>query len=204
MLFSPASEALSQHPIVKKVKLADLGRPDCNLLRAGVTQETSSQKKQAIAVFYDSRVGTHSECLAILGVKQIWQRLAKYEVLLIDLAEQTPEDIKASQNFIKGQLSIDLDKVARKTNPSIFLQANDTLHKVKVENLQSVQKFQAFADKVSNVRVAGTVKDLVVALKQNNTELDSLTIVYYNNSEGKTAARMELEQRALRLLSHES
>ena len=69
MPFSLASEALSQQPIVKKVKLADLGRPDCNLLRAGVTQETSSQKKQAIAVFYDSRVGTHSECLAILGVK---------------------------------------------------------------------------------------------------------------------------------------
>ena len=75
-------------------------------------------------------------------------------------------------------MSIDLAKVGRKTNPSVFLQINDSLHKVRPDDLQEVPKFKAFADKVGKVKLACSIRDLVVALKDNNTHLDSLTIVY--------------------------
>ena len=68
--------------------------------------------------------------------------------------------------------------MGRKTDPSIFLQVNDSLHKVKPSEMRDVNKFHSFADKVGNVKLAATIKDLVTALKSNNTKLDSLTIVY--------------------------
>ena len=49
--------------------------------------------------------------------------------------------------------------------------------------------------------MADSVRDLVVALKENNTELDSLTIVYCNDG---SQERHKLDQKALRLLAHES
>jgi len=50
------------------------------LLRAG------NPSKKAIAIFYDSRVGTHSEYLDKLNVKQVFARLSDYDVVLVDLA----------------------------------------------------------------------------------------------------------------------
>ena len=58
-----ASALAHQSTNIKKVKLGDLLKSDNNLLKAG------SKNKTTIAVFYDSRVGTHSEYLSILGVK---------------------------------------------------------------------------------------------------------------------------------------
>ncbi len=51
------------------------------------------------------------------------------------------------------------------------------------------------------MRLAGSVRDLVVALKENNTQLDSLTIVYCNDGD---TDRQKVDQMALRLLAHES
>ena len=85
------------------------------MLRAG------DPTKKTIAVFYDSRVGTHSEYLSILKVKQVFKRAIGFEVLLIDLAGQSAEEITAATHFISNVLSINLDKVLKKTNPSVFI-----------------------------------------------------------------------------------
>ena len=167
------------------------------LLRAG------DPRRKAIAIFYDSKVGTHSEYLNVLGVKQIFDRLPAYEVLLVDLATQSAEDIAASESFVKAQLGVDLAKVGLKTNPSIFVQVNDSLHKVKTECLQDMAKFNTFIDRVSKVRLAASIADIVTALKANNRALDSLTIVYCTNGTNDQE-RSKLEQKALRLLAHES
>ena len=81
------------------------------------------------------------------------------------------------------------------------MQANDGLHKVKPDLLKDVPAFHSFVDKVSRVRLAATIKDLVQALKENNTQLDSLTIAYCTDGDPK---RRDLEQKALRLLAHET
>lgn len=67
--------------------MGDLIKGDSLLLRAG------DPAKKALVVFYDSRVGTHSEYMGILEVKQIFKRAKKFDVVLIDLAGQTPEDV---------------------------------------------------------------------------------------------------------------
>jgi len=85
------------------------------LLRAG------DPTKKTIAIFYDSRVGTHSEYLGILKVKQVFKRAIGFDVLLIDLADQSAEEIRAASHFVSTVLSIDLDKVLKKTNPSVFI-----------------------------------------------------------------------------------
>ena len=132
--FSMAS-ALSTSPAmvsekgrVRKIKLSELAENE-SLLRGG------DPSKRAIAIFYDSRVGTHSEYVSILGVKQTFARLANYEVLLVDLAEQSVQDVTIGESFLSRYLSIDLAKVGRKTNPSVFLQINDSLHKVRPDDL---------------------------------------------------------------------
>ena len=112
-------------------------------------------------------------------------------------------DRAAAEPFLKGQLSIDLDKAARKLNPSIFLQVNDSLHKVKPEQMCDVGKFHAHLDRVSKVKLAASIADLVTSLKHNNTKLNSLTVVYCPDSEA-SPERQALEQKALRVLSHET
>lgn len=121
--------------------------------------------------------------------------------MLVDIADMTAEERKEVEPFLSGQLSIDLDKVARKTNPSVFVQVNESLYKVKPDDLREVRKFHTFVDQVSKVRLAASVKDLVTALKLNNRKLDSMTIVYCTDG---APERRELEQRALRILSHET
>ena len=137
----------------------------------------------------------------MLGVKQIFDRVAVDQVILVDLAGQSDVERQAADQFLMGQLSIDLRKAARKTNPSIFLQVNDSLHKVKPDQMRDVGKFHSLVDKVSRVKIAATISDLVTALKLNNTKLDSLTVVYCTDG---APERRELEQRALRVLSHET
>ena len=73
------AEAALKSSRPKKISFSELAE-DQNLLRAG------DPNKKAIAVFYDSRIGTHSEYLDILAMKQTFERLSDYEVLLIDLA----------------------------------------------------------------------------------------------------------------------
>ena len=51
------------------------------------------------------------------------------------------------------------------------------------------------------MKIAGSIKDLIDALKNNNTELDSLTIAYYNDG---SEEKREIRQRALCILSHET
>jgi len=97
---------------------------------------------------------------------------------LVDLADHSAEEIAASTPFISNVLSINLDKVQKKTNPSVFIQVNDSLYKVKPDTLKEITAFESFVNKVSRVKLASSIKDLVTALKENNTKLDSLTIVY--------------------------
>ncbi len=54
-------------------------------------------------------------------------------------------------------------------------------------------------NRVANNRLIWSVKDLYDALKQNNTQLDSLTMVYCYDPENYDEAQI-----ALRLLRHES
>ena len=171
--------------------MADLAS-DENLLRGG------DPCKKSIAIFYDSRVGTHSEYLSILKVRQVFSRLADYEVVLLDIANASDDD---KSSAILSQLSIDLAKVERKTNPSVFVQVNDSLHKVKPGSLIEVTEFRRQVDKVSRVKLAASVSDLITALKTNNTELDSLTVMYCPDGDPKKSA---LEQKALQLLTHET
>ena len=72
---------------------------------------------------------------------------------------------------------------------------------MKPDTLKEIPAFEKFVDKVSRVKLAASIKDLVTALKQNNTKLDSLTIVYCTDG---APERQEVEQKALRLLSHET
>ena len=150
-------------------------------------------------------MGTHQEYLDKLSVKQVFARLAPqgYKVLLVDLADAANATVEAKEKAksILNQLSINLDKVGAKTDPSVFLHINDCLHRVKPATLGNVADFKAFAGKVSKVRLAATIRDLVDALKANNTELDSLTIVYCTDGNPRT---YEQEQKALRMLTHES
>ena len=99
---------------------------------------------------------------------------------------------------------MDLDKAARKTNPTVLFQTNDSLYKVKPDSLKDYQAFKKFAQRVGNIKIAGSIKDLVTALKLNNTQLDSLTIVYCARQGSPTTDDHALDQKALRLLSHES
>ncbi len=71
-----------------------------------------------------------------------------------------------------------LAKAGRKTNPSVVLQTNDSIYKVKPECLKDFGAFKEFSQRVGSLKIAGSIKDLVTALKVNNTKLDSLTIVY--------------------------
>lgn len=178
---------------MRKVRLPELGKDDV-VLQAG-------SSTSLITIFYDSRVGTHQEYLSVLGVKQIFDRVAVDQVVLIDIADVTAEERTEAEPFLKGQVSIDLDKVGRKTNPSIFVQVNESLHKVRPDDLREVRKFHTFVEKVSKVKLATSIKDLVTVLKLNNTKLDSLTIAYCTDG---SPERRELEQRALRILSHET
>ena len=126
-----------------------------------------------------------------------------YKVMLVDLADaaNATAEAKEKAKSILNQLSISLDKVEAKTDPSVFLHINDSLHRVKPATLGNVADFKAFADRVSKVKLAATIRDLVDTLKANNTELDSLTIVYCTDGNPKT---YEQEQKALRMLTHES
>ena len=150
--------------------LAELGDSD-SILRAG------NPDKQSVTIFYDSKVGTHQEFLDILSLKQIFARLGAFEVVLVDVGSTNAENT-AKASAVLSELSIDLEKVRRKTDPSIFVHVNDTLHKVKPDALKEPAEFRALVDRVSKVRLAASVKDLVTALKENNRSLDSLTIVY--------------------------
>ena len=174
-LFSPSQfiEAYAANSLtnVKKISLSELTNSS-HLLRA----EYPSQK--SIAIFFNSKVGTHTEYLSILKVKQIFKRVKGFDVLLVDLADQSADEIAAAMPFVSGVLSINLDKVQRKTNPSVFIQVNNSLHKVKPDTLKKISAFESFVDKVSKVKLASSIKDLVTALKENNTKLDSLTVVY--------------------------
>ena len=179
-----AANFRSKPAIVRRMTLKELVE-DEKVLRAGERTNPT-----IITILYDSSVGTHQEYLSVLGVKQIFDRVAVDQVLLVDLADQSDAERQAADQFLMGQLSIDLRKAARKTNPSIFLQANDSLHKVKPDQMRDVGKFHSFVDKVSKVKLAATIRDLVTALKLNNTKLDSLTIVYCTDG---APERRELE-----------
>lgn len=70
--------------------------------------------------------------------------------------------------------------MSTKNRPTFLLRADNGIHKVDPENLR-----HNFPEGLKHdlLRVAGnkpiwTVKDLADALKNNNTQLDSLTVVY--------------------------
>ena len=108
---------------------------------------------------------------------------------MVDIAAANSDNVE-NATAILNKLSIDLAKVERKTNPSVFVQVNDALHKVNPGNLLEVTAFKRFVNRVSKVKLAASVSDLVTALKTNNTELDSLTVVYCTDG---NPAKLDIE-----------
>ena len=96
---------------------------------------------------------------------------------------------------------VDKEKVSSKNRPTFLLRADDGLHKVKPENLRHEfpQGLKNELNRVGGNRFIWSVKDLAGVLKANNTELDSLTVVYCHDPELK-----EYPSHAIRVLRHES
>ena len=95
----------------------------------------------------------------------------------------------------------DVSKVSRKDKPTFLLRADDSLHQIPSEALN--QNFpEGMFDEIKRVKtnkLIWSIKDLSDALKQNNTKLDSLTVVYVYNPE-----TYQDDKVALRMMRHES
>ena len=123
--------------------------------------------------------------------KQVYDRLDAMGINLVHL------DVR--RHDVTG--FCDKAKVSRKDKPSFFLRAEDSLHKIPANTVNEdfPEGIQQELNRIANNRLIWSVKDLYDALKQNNTQLDSLTMVYYYNPDNYDEAQI-----ALRLLRHES
>ena len=101
-----------------------------------------------------------------------------------------------------GQGFVDKAKVSEKNKPTFLLRADNSLHKVRPEHLRSEfpQGLKHDLLRVSGSKPIWRVKDLAEALRVNNTELDSLTVVYCHDLKSKE----EFPSVAMRVMRHES
>jgi len=74
----------------------------------------------------------------------------------------------------------DSAKVSSKDRPTLFLRANDSLHKVggSLLNEDFLITLKKEVERIQSNRLIWSARDLTEALRKNNTELDSLTVVY--------------------------
>jgi len=95
----------------------------------------------------------------------------------------------------------DPSKISNKNKPTFLLRADDSLHKIPPQKLNSEfpEGLNEELIRITSNRLIWSTKDLADALKKNNTELDSLTMVYVYDKEN-----FENAQVALRLMRHES
>lgn len=82
-----------------------------------------------------------------------------------------------------------------------MLRAQDSLHKIAPKKLieEFPKGFEQELNRVSTNKLIWSVKDLSEALKHNNTNLDSLTVVYVYDKD-----KFEDVQTAIRMIRHES
>jgi hypothetical protein len=74
----------------------------------------------------------------------------------------------------------DVSKISRKDKPTFLLRADDSLHQIPSQSLNQNFPEEMFQEikRVSTNKLIWSIKDLSDAIKQNNTKLDSLTVVY--------------------------
>ena len=122
----------------------------------------------------------------------MYNRLEAFEINLVHL------DVSRHQGVNRVY---DVSKVSRKDKPTFLLRADDSLHKIPSEALN--QNFpEGMFDEIKRVKtnkLIWSIKDLSDALKQNNTKLDSLTLVYVYDPE-----TYQDDKVALRMMRHES
>ena len=95
----------------------------------------------------------------------------------------------------------DVSKVSRKDKPTFLLRADDSLHRIPSEALNQNFPERMFDEikRLKTNKLIWSIKDLSDALKQNNTKLDSLTVVYVYDPE-----TYQDDKVALRMMRHES
>ena len=122
----------------------------------------------------------------------MYNRLEAFEINLVHL------DVSRHQGVNR---IYDVSKVSRKDKPTFLLRADDSLHQIPSEALN--QNFpEGMFDEIKRVKTNNliwSIKDLSDALKQNNTKLDSLTVVYVYDPE-----TYQDDKVALRMMRHES
>ena len=122
----------------------------------------------------------------------MYNRLEAFEINLVHF------DVSRQQGVNR---IYDVSKVSRKDKPTFLLRADDSLHKIPSEALN--QNFpEGMFDEIKRVKtnkLIWSIKDLSDALKQNNTKLDSLTVVYVYDPE-----TYQDDKVALRMMRHES
>ena len=122
----------------------------------------------------------------------MYNRLEAFDITLVHL------DVSRHQGVNR---IYDVSKVSRKDKPTFLLRADDSLHRIPSEALN--QNFpEGMFDEIKRVKtnkLIWSIKDLSDALKQNNTKLDSLTVVYVYDPE-----TYQDDKVALRMMRHES
>ena len=122
----------------------------------------------------------------------MYNRLEAFEINLVHL------DVSRHQGVNR---IYDVSKVSRKDKPTFLLRADDSLHKIPSEALNQNFPEGMFNEikRVKTNKLIWSIKDLSDALKQNNTKLDSLTVVYVYDPE-----TYQDDKVALRMMRHES
>ena len=93
-----------------------------------------------------------------------------------------------SKEKLNDDFPVDSAKVSSKNNPTLLLRADDSLHKLPANVLESHQAFSKNLDRLDNIKKVNSLRDLVESLKENNKKLDDLTIVYFEEGEESTEA----------------
>jgi hypothetical protein len=122
----------------------------------------------------------------------LYNRLEAFGITLVHL------DVSRHQGVNR---IYDVSKVSRKDKPTFLLRADDSLHKIPSEALNQNFPEGMFNEikRVKTNKLIWSIKDLSDALKQNNTKLDSLTVVYVYDPE-----TYQDDKVALRMMRHES
>ena len=151
--------------------------------------------RKILFVLYDSRVATQEEAIQLAEMKSIIPRIyaeeQNFQVVKVDVSKDTlPDDFPISSS-----------KVSIKNSPSVFIRANDSLHRLRPNVLENLGEFNKSLNKLTQVKEVKNVRDLSEALKENNKKLDDLTILYCEDADTQDK---EETARALRILKHES
>ena len=146
-------------------------------------------------LLHDSRVPTQRESIDLMEMKSIIPRIyadeENFQIVKLDVSKEPLPD-----NF-----PVSASKISQKNNPSILIRADDSIHKLPPNALESLQAFNRNLNRIVKVKEVKSVRDLSSALKSNNKKLDDITVVYCKES-GEIETKEE--EQALRILKHES